>query len=122
MWRRVASQSPIAPPANETDAELGRRYFDAWDALGKLIGSGRSLSGRERNCCFLNTGSPRFADISAVSRFDFPDDTTELGDGSLISSNDGIASVQDGTLRLTGQPGGETASSRATGFVHAAQL
>ena len=36
--------------------------------------SGRSFSGRERNCCFLNTGQPRFANISAVSGFDFPDD------------------------------------------------
>ena len=36
--------------------------------------SGRSFSGRERNCCFLNTGQPRFANISAVSGCDFPDD------------------------------------------------
>ena len=35
---------------------------------------GRSWSGNERNCCFLNTGGDRWADVSAVSGFDFPDD------------------------------------------------
>ena len=42
--------------------------------LTELISSGRSFSGNERNCCFLNTGELRFADISAVSGLDFPDD------------------------------------------------
>lgn len=40
---------------------------------------GRSFSSNERNCCFLNTGAAssgggRFANISAVSGLDFPDD------------------------------------------------
>jgi tetratricopeptide (TPR) repeat protein/peroxiredoxin len=40
---------------------------------------GRSFSGRERNCCFLNTladpaAKGRFADISATSGLDFADD------------------------------------------------
>ena len=40
---------------------------------------GRSFSGNERNCCFLNTGAApaaegRFANISAVSGLDYPDD------------------------------------------------
>ena len=35
---------------------------------------GRSFSGRERNCCFLNTGGKRFATVSAISGFDFIDD------------------------------------------------
>jgi Flp pilus assembly protein TadD len=44
-----------------------------------MLDGGRSFSGRERNCCFLNTrGSKsavnRFADISALSGLDFPDD------------------------------------------------
>ena len=44
-----------------------------------MLGGGRSFSGRERNCCFLNTGygqsaGNRFADISALSGLDFPDD------------------------------------------------
>lgn len=40
---------------------------------------GRSFSGNERNCAFLNTGSSRFANISAVSGFDFPDDARAVG-------------------------------------------
>ncbi len=44
-----------------------------------MLNGGRSFSGRERNCCFLNTrgsqsAGDRFADISALSGFDFPDD------------------------------------------------
>ena len=39
-----------------------------------MMRQGRSWSGRERNCCFLNTGTGRFANISATSGFDFPDD------------------------------------------------
>ena len=43
------------------------------------MGQGRSFSGHERNCVFLNTGkpsgeTPRFADISAASGVDWPDD------------------------------------------------
>ncbi len=44
-----------------------------------MLRQGRSFSGKERNCLFLNTGNssedtPRFADISASSGIDFPDD------------------------------------------------
>jgi tetratricopeptide (TPR) repeat protein len=42
--------------------------------LQDLIRDGHSFSARERHCCFLNTGGPRFADVSAVSGLDFPDD------------------------------------------------
>ena len=42
--------------------------------LHPLVRQGRSFSGHERNCCYLNTGRERFADISAVSGLDFPDD------------------------------------------------
>ena len=54
-----------------------------------MLASGRSLSGRERNCCFLNTGASRFADISATAGIDFPDDARGMaivdwdGDGDL---------------------------------------
>ena len=44
------------------------------DVLQDMIRRGHSFSGRERNCCFLNLGDGHFADISAVSGFDFPDD------------------------------------------------
>ena len=44
-----------------------------------MMREGRSFSGHERNCCFLNTGAAaaaggRFANISAVSGLDYPDD------------------------------------------------
>jgi len=35
---------------------------------------GRSWSGRERNCAFLNLGGKSFANISSASGIDFPDD------------------------------------------------
>lgn len=44
-----------------------------------MINNGRSFSGRERNCCFLNLGDGRFADVSAVSGIDFMDDGRALG-------------------------------------------
>ena len=40
---------------------------------------GVSFSGRERNCCFLNMAGERFADVSAVSGIDFPDDARAIG-------------------------------------------
>jgi len=40
-----------------------------------MIQRGKSWSGNERNCCFLNTGSKRFATVSAVSGFDFLEDS-----------------------------------------------
>ena len=48
-------------------------------ALSRMMGEGRSFSGNERNCCFLNMGAApaaegRFANISAVSGLDYPDD------------------------------------------------
>lgn len=39
-----------------------------------LIQTGGSWSGHERNCCFLNTGQARFANVSGVSGLDFIDD------------------------------------------------
>ncbi len=61
-----------------------------------MIRQGRSFSGHERNCCFLNTGNnnqtnkdSNFATVSAVSGLDFPDDARAVvsldwdGDGDL---------------------------------------
>ena len=42
--------------------------------LKHMMEQGRSFSSHERNCCFLNMGGERFATVSAVSGFDFPDD------------------------------------------------
>lgn len=51
------------------------RYRDAWSAIYELIDSGKSWSGQERNCCFLNLGnSQAFADVSSVTGLDLVDD------------------------------------------------
>jgi tetratricopeptide (TPR) repeat protein len=42
--------------------------------LHQLVHHGRSFSGHERNCCFLNTGTARFANISSISGLDLADD------------------------------------------------
>ncbi|CAN5218691.1 hypothetical protein BH23VER1_BH23VER1_23280 [soil metagenome] len=64
------AQSPEENPAHSDIL----RYDLGWNAINALLRSGRSLSGHERNCCFLNTGGERFADISAAAGLDFPDD------------------------------------------------
>jgi tetratricopeptide (TPR) repeat protein/thiol-disulfide isomerase/thioredoxin len=66
------SQSPETPKA--TPADL-RRYEDSWEAIYNLIDEGASWSGHERNCTFLNTLSPVFANVSASTGLDFPDDS-----------------------------------------------
>lgn len=78
----MASQSPLEPNAS-------RAYEDGWLAISRLIESGASWSGRERNCAFVNLGGNRFADVSALSGLDLPDDARCLvqcdwdGDGDL---------------------------------------
>lgn len=47
--------------------------------LWTLIRAGRSFSGKERNCLFLNTGGTRWAWISAAAGVDFPDDGRGVG-------------------------------------------
>jgi tetratricopeptide (TPR) repeat protein len=64
------SQSP-----NETvHSSRAQAYFKAFDQLETMVRQGKSHSGREPKCCFLNTHGPRFANVSAVSGLDFPDD------------------------------------------------
>jgi tetratricopeptide (TPR) repeat protein len=62
---------------DETDEE---EFTRALDAHKKMLQQGRSFSGRERNCCFLNLGnrSESFANISAAAGLDFPDDGRSL--------------------------------------------
>lgn len=47
--------------------------------LMALLRSGRSLSGNERNCAFLNTGDGRFATVSRLTGIDLPDDGRAVG-------------------------------------------
>lgn len=54
-----------------------------------MLLAGKSMSGRERNCVYLNTRDGRFANTSAISGVDFPDDGRALvrtdwdGDGDI---------------------------------------
>ena len=84
----------MAPsPTGKKDAEAVRDYSAAWTAIMRLTRAGSSWSGRERHCAFLNCGEAeqgaRFANVSAVSGLDFPDDGRALavtdwdGDGDL---------------------------------------
>ena len=75
------AQSPTA----ETDGTELSSYLKNWNALGSMIVRGRSFSGYERNCFFLNTSNNKtiqFADASAVSSLDLIDD------GRAIIAND----------------------------------
>jgi tetratricopeptide (TPR) repeat protein/peroxiredoxin len=65
------SQSPLdaRPAGGEVD-----EYLANWNAVATRIREGASFSGREPNCCFLNTAGPRFADVSAALGIDYTDD------------------------------------------------
>ena len=63
------------------DAEAGDSdpYRDAWRNTASLLRQGHSFSGRERNCAYLNLpGLNSFANVSAVTGLDFPDDGRAL--------------------------------------------
>jgi len=87
FWRQVVGLSPEGPD------EVIKSYEDGWAAISELQRE-YTFNGGERNCLFLNTGPAnkgqgRFADASAVSGFDTPDDGRALavvdwdGDGAL---------------------------------------
>ena len=76
-----------------------RAYDVGWAATNQLIRSGRSFSGRERNCVFLNLGKrQRFADISSTSGLDFIDD----GRGLALSDWDHDGRVDLWMMNRTG--------------------
>jgi peroxiredoxin len=80
----VTSQSPDeAGPNAKTDA-----YLESWHAMTHLVmEEGASWSGREKNCAFLNLGDGRFANVSAATSADYPDDARAV---ALIDwDNDG---------------------------------
>ncbi len=66
------SRSPASAESTESAAE----YFRAFDTVYRLHEEGRSFSGRERHCAFLNPAgaSERFANVSATSGLDLIDD------------------------------------------------
>lgn len=73
----------------ETAAQQTRDYINGWAALTTLMHEGKSWSGHERNCSYLNRGDGTFIDVSAVGGLDFLDDGRSLavcdwdGDGAL---------------------------------------
>ncbi|MGC6427010.1 MAG: tetratricopeptide repeat protein [Akkermansiaceae bacterium] len=75
MWRQVVAQSP---GENAPDTEV-LRYDVGWKALNTMLKAGRSLSGNERNCAFLNIPGKRFANIAQATGLDFNDDGRVVG-------------------------------------------
>ncbi|MCD8533888.1 MAG: redoxin domain-containing protein [Verrucomicrobia bacterium] len=61
-------------PTDQVTPENSTLYRQGWKALNRLLHEDRSFSGGERNCVFLNCGGQSFADVSAITGFDFPDD------------------------------------------------
>lgn len=72
------SQSPLDESEIEESAKADAPYRQHWTELSQRLKYGGSLSGRERNCAFLNSGEGHFATISGLSGFDFLDDARAL--------------------------------------------
>ena len=73
MSNTVNSEDDVDSPGQESV----RANFNS------MFAGGRSFSGHERNCCYLNTNGSsaaegRFANVSAASGIDFPDDGRAL--------------------------------------------
>ena len=65
-------------PGDAVELDPQDAYAKGWSDIHAKLRAGGSWSGRERNCVFLNTGETRFADASAPSGLDFPDDGRSL--------------------------------------------
>ena len=82
-------------PTNAVEFSEADNYLQSWASLASMILRGRSLSGNERHCAYLNMGPSapggglRFADVSAATGLDLLDDGRALcttdwdGDGDL---------------------------------------
>ena len=64
------SQSPITNKAGPHT----KAYDESWVKIGNRVVSGRSWSGRERHCLFLNTRDGKLADSSYAAGVDLPED------------------------------------------------
>lgn len=65
-------------PDDPSDEAQQARFTQANQQLGRLAEQGFSWSGKERNCAFLNTHGGPFANVSAVSGFNFLEDGRSL--------------------------------------------
>lgn len=72
------SQTPLDVHA---PGDAPARYRRAWAAINRLLEEGRSLSGYERHCAFLNTRGGRFAEVSAATGLDLIDDGRAVAAG-----------------------------------------
>ena len=83
-------------PREQWSEESNARYAE----LQQMIAEGRSFSGGERNCAFLNTGASgkRFANVSGLSGIDLPDDGRALA----LSDWDGDGDVDPWISNRTG--------------------
>ena len=69
------SQSPETFTALDRD----HAYLRNFDALGVMIARGRSFSGHEQNCLFLNTRDNRFSEVAAATGMNLEDDGRSAG-------------------------------------------
>ena len=90
-------------PRDDLTVSASDAFTGATRRLDQFVRAGLSWSGHERNVALLNTGAapgqrPRFADISALSGFDFPDD----GRGLALTDWDGDGDLDVWTMNRTG--------------------
>ena len=70
------SQSPLKSVSAISDE--AQDYAEAHRHLSRMVRSGLSWSGNERHCLYVNTGGPRFASVSGLSGFDYPEDARAI--------------------------------------------
>ncbi len=90
-------------PRDDLTLSASDAFTEATRRLDQFVRAGLSWSGHERNVALLNTGAapgqrPRFADISPLSGFDFPDD----GRGLALTDWDGDGDLDVWTMNRTG--------------------
>ena len=56
-----------------------REYSNSWSSVIESVRKGRSWSGDERNCFYLNLRGDNFVDLSYVSGLDFKNDGRGIG-------------------------------------------
>ena len=87
----VAAGMSVAWGDYNRDGRADLYVGNMFSSAGNLVHKGHSWSGNERNCCYLNEGNGRFANISHLSGLDSKDD------GRAIAVTDWD---QDGDLDL----------------------
>lgn len=68
------SHSPDELPEDAKLGDLDSAYLQSVVRLNHMLDRGVSWSGHEANCCFLNTATGTFANVSAITGLDFLDD------------------------------------------------